>query len=133
MKRRELFPNLPRSLVSLFQSVTNGLPWSEATNVLEDAIPYIHVLWIVYIGFTVFAINNVITGMFVNQAERCCFEDERNLMQEERDRRENMLATFRGILHKSDEKGLGKITREAMEGALSSYETQRLFRKFDID
>jgi len=131
--RLQFFPNLPRALVTLFQSITGGVEWGPISAALEDIIPYMGVFWVLCIGFVVFAIGNVVTGIFVQQAERVGMDDERNVMMEEKDMRELMVTNMRGLFHKADTHGKGVLTREKLFDVLELPETKRYLWKFDID
>lgn len=131
--RKELFPNMPRCLYTLYKSITWGLHWDTASSALEDVLPYMAVVWVLFIGVTVFAIANVVTGMFVQQAERVGLDDERDVLMEEKDLREVVVADVRTLLFKSDVDNTGLVTRKRLEDCLQSKQARRFLRKFDID
>jgi hypothetical protein len=57
------------SCLTLFQAVTGGLDWREVLKPLvDDVSPYIALPFCFYIAFTVLAMLNVITGIFVESA-----------------------------------------------------------------
>merc|ERR1712048_102546 len=83
-------------------------------------------------GFTVFAFNNTVTGIFVDQAMRASEEDHRNVMLEERDQRDNMLAEVRQAFHIASA-GKNYINRKMMVKATSENGVKKFLKRFDID
>ena len=66
-KLAEMWGSLDRSMLTLYQIVTEGIHWGETMEPLEG-IPMITVMFVMYVAFAVFALMNVVTGVFVNKA-----------------------------------------------------------------
>eukprot|EP00929_Paragymnodinium_shiwhaense_P018524 TRINITY_DN12934_c0_g2_i1.p1 TRINITY_DN12934_c0_g2~~TRINITY_DN12934_c0_g2_i1.p1 ORF type:complete len:602 (-),score=91.16 TRINITY_DN12934_c0_g2_i1:389-2194(-) len=62
--------SLTRSMLSLFEAVCGGCDWDSLVRPLSEVSPLFVLLFVMYIAFTVFAIMNVITGIFVDSAIR---------------------------------------------------------------
>eukprot|EP00933_Yihiella_yeosuensis_P033327 TRINITY_DN27057_c0_g1_i1.p1 TRINITY_DN27057_c0_g1~~TRINITY_DN27057_c0_g1_i1.p1 ORF type:complete len:831 (+),score=115.06 TRINITY_DN27057_c0_g1_i1:283-2775(+) len=63
------YGSLGRTLLTLFQCITNGVDWGEALAPLMDQIsPVMGVFFCMYIAFAVLAMLNVITGVFVESS-----------------------------------------------------------------
>lgn len=71
----EYYGSLGRSILSLFQSITNGVSWKELCDPLAKHTPIIVVLWSTYIAFAMLAMLNVITGVFVESAMASASEE----------------------------------------------------------
>jgi voltage-gated sodium channel len=66
---REYFTSVPDSCLVLFQTMTNGVDWRQVVVPLTDHIsPALAVVYSIYVAFTMFAMLNVITGVFVESA-----------------------------------------------------------------
>jgi len=133
MVRRKFFPNLGRSLITLFMATTGGVPWFEASNALEEVIPWINAIWITYIAIVAYAITNTITGIFVDQAIKISLEDTRNMQEEEAGRRNVMMAEFRGKAFAADVEGTGMLDRSAIDKICKSPDINRVMKEFDIE
>eukprot|EP00913_Durusdinium_trenchii_P034790 g32544.t1 len=59
---------VPDSMLTLFMSITGGLSWEDALSPLRNASPVAVIFMVVYIVMTVFAVLNVVTGVFCNTA-----------------------------------------------------------------
>eukprot|EP00747_Dinoflagellata_sp_TGD_P055919 gnl/TRDRNA2_/TRDRNA2_149807_c3_seq1.p1 gnl/TRDRNA2_/TRDRNA2_149807_c3~~gnl/TRDRNA2_/TRDRNA2_149807_c3_seq1.p1 ORF type:complete len:321 (+),score=61.97 gnl/TRDRNA2_/TRDRNA2_149807_c3_seq1:117-965(+) len=83
--------------LSLFQAITGGVDWHELMNPIINNISPIQALpFIVYIAFSVLALLNIVTGVFVESALISAKEDK------ERDMRQRMLEMFlKGDVDKS--------------------------------
>merc|ERR1712190_567509 len=65
----QYFNSVPRSVLSLYQSMTGGTDWNEVLEPLETHIsPWLSILFSIYIAFAVLAMMNVVTGVFVESA-----------------------------------------------------------------
>jgi len=68
---------LDRSMLTLFESITGGLSWDEAVRPLHHHVsPVMAYVFCAYIAFCLFAVLNVVTGVFVNQASVQAQEDK---------------------------------------------------------
>eukprot|EP00929_Paragymnodinium_shiwhaense_P007858 TRINITY_DN111776_c0_g1_i1.p1 TRINITY_DN111776_c0_g1~~TRINITY_DN111776_c0_g1_i1.p1 ORF type:complete len:781 (-),score=144.87 TRINITY_DN111776_c0_g1_i1:141-2483(-) len=131
--RTKYFPNLVRCLLTLFQSVTGGLEWSQASLALEEVTPWIPVVWVLFMASVCFAIGNTVTGFFVDHAIKCAQDDARNVMLEESEEREVMIAEVRQSFYKVDTEGHGVITRSKLGVVLAQPKMARCLKRYDID
>eukprot|EP00913_Durusdinium_trenchii_P034308 g32100.t1 len=60
---REHFLDLERSIMTLFQSICNGIAWGEVADKLNELSRIWGYLYVTYIAFCLFAVLNVMTGM----------------------------------------------------------------------
>eukprot|EP00928_Gymnodinium_smaydae_P093483 TRINITY_DN7768_c0_g3_i1.p1 TRINITY_DN7768_c0_g3~~TRINITY_DN7768_c0_g3_i1.p1 ORF type:complete len:663 (+),score=132.78 TRINITY_DN7768_c0_g3_i1:157-2145(+) len=62
------FGSLPATALSLFKTMSGGLAWSIISDTLMEVSLGYGILFLLYIGFAVFGILNVVTGVFVESA-----------------------------------------------------------------
>merc|ERR550537_583520 len=63
------YGSLDRSMLSLFWSISGGLSWNEAmVPLMNHQLLWPANLFVVYIAAMVFAVLNILTGVFVNSA-----------------------------------------------------------------
>lgn len=73
------FGNLMTSGMSLYKAITGGIDWEELSDPLMDYIsPWLGLLVVCYIGFSVLVVLNLVTGLFVDGALKLSREDKEN-------------------------------------------------------
>merc|ERR1712079_876567 len=60
--------SLFKSMFTLFQSIAGGISWKEAVSPLADINAFWVFCFVVFISFTIFAVLNVVTGVFCQSA-----------------------------------------------------------------
>merc|ERR1712187_728732 len=58
------YGDVPRSVFTLFLSISNGVGWVEVVEPLGKVGSIWAILFVVFISFTYFAVLNVVTGVF---------------------------------------------------------------------
>jgi len=72
---------LSRTALTLFEAIAGGVSWDEAVKpVISDVSPFMGVVFCCYILGVVFAMMNVVTGVFVEQAIRTAQQDKDQYM-----------------------------------------------------
>jgi len=63
------FGNLSRTILTMFESIVGGVSWDEVAQLLIiNVSPIMGGIFCLYIGFCIFAMLNVVTGVFVDKA-----------------------------------------------------------------
>jgi hypothetical protein len=63
-------------MYTLFQAISGGINWREAAKVLLT-IHWSYAIWMsMFVSFCVFAVLNIVTGVFVGTAMQCAQEDQ---------------------------------------------------------
>merc|ERR1712217_848525 len=71
------FGRIYLSLLTLFECITGGLDWGEvAASLMKEISPVLGFVFCFYIAFCLFAILNIITGVFVQKAQAQAQEDK---------------------------------------------------------
>lgn len=76
-----LFGDLQLSIHTLFMSIAGGLSWVEATNALQRISWCWVYLFCSYVAFSLFAVLNVMTGVFCNSAIKGAEKDQEMAVQ----------------------------------------------------
>jgi len=80
----DYFGSLAGTMLALFQAVTDGQEWREMLKpLMSDISPWMAVPFCMYIAFTVFALLNILTGIFVDSALQNGQEEKRRFLLQE--------------------------------------------------
>eukprot|EP00913_Durusdinium_trenchii_P023613 g22185.t1 len=71
-----IFGGVSESMLTLFLTVSGGMDWRDALMPLRRVSPVAAVALVMYILLTVFAVVNVVTGVFVNTAIETAMNDK---------------------------------------------------------
>eukprot|EP00930_Biecheleria_cincta_P001269 TRINITY_DN10240_c0_g1_i1.p1 TRINITY_DN10240_c0_g1~~TRINITY_DN10240_c0_g1_i1.p1 ORF type:complete len:585 (+),score=121.02 TRINITY_DN10240_c0_g1_i1:104-1858(+) len=73
----ELYGNLQASMISLYMIISEGIHWGELCDPLAENIsPMMRIVFVVFVGFMLFAMMNIITACFVDNAMRIAAKAE---------------------------------------------------------
>lgn len=107
----QYFGGLASSMLSLFQAMSGGIDWNDLCDPLVTHIaPVQGLVFTFYIAFTVLALTNVVTGVFVEGALKSAKEEEEEIMVE------GLHYLFTG----TDTENTGRITTEQFRGIFTS-------------
>lgn len=132
------YGSIDRSMLALFMSISGGLSWGDAMFPLRDwHFNSLQVIFVLYVASMVFAVLNVLTGVFVNSASSAAAEEKEK----------TILATLRGIFSDVDKDGSGNLSADEFDELLTHKdmgiclqsldippsEAHHLFALFDVD
>jgi hypothetical protein len=125
---------LPRSMLTLYKSISGGISWHEVITPLADVDSWLVGLFLVFISFTVFAVLNVITGVFCEAAMEGARQDHEMMVQqhlkEKQTFTENMYEAF-SIDSKEPESLV--LTYGEFEAVLSDPKTKNFLSAIQLD
>eukprot|EP00930_Biecheleria_cincta_P069943 TRINITY_DN57615_c0_g1_i1.p1 TRINITY_DN57615_c0_g1~~TRINITY_DN57615_c0_g1_i1.p1 ORF type:complete len:612 (+),score=109.33 TRINITY_DN57615_c0_g1_i1:52-1836(+) len=119
----ELYGNVPDTMLSLFQIMTGGLDWHDALEPLrKDVSPLLIPCFVVWVSFATFALLNVITGLFLNAAQRTAEDDKKRLMVDQ----------MRRNFEQCDTDGSGGVSLEELERHLRDADFVMYLKAIDL-
>lgn len=80
---RKHFGTLGRSILSLYESMCGGISWGELYDALGELPAIFSFIFIIFISLAIFAVVNVVTGVFLESALQVSQQDKDALIQEE--------------------------------------------------
>jgi hypothetical protein len=131
--RRRYFSDLPRALMTLYQCTTFGLHWGTVSTALEQVIPWMGIIWMMYMGFVVFAFQNTVMGMCVDQAIKSAQDDVRNVNLEEHEMQEAAQVQLRQMLLAADPEGRGFVGSRHFRKLMENAECLSILKECDVD
>lgn len=116
------FGGLALSMMSLYQAMSGGVDWTDlSTPLIHDISAFQGVIIALYIGFTVLALTNVVTGVFVEGALKSAEQEEEAVM----------LETLRQMMKKDGTNGM--LSRDNFEQLLHEPGMVAYLRSISVD
>eukprot|EP00928_Gymnodinium_smaydae_P051481 TRINITY_DN3502_c1_g1_i1.p1 TRINITY_DN3502_c1_g1~~TRINITY_DN3502_c1_g1_i1.p1 ORF type:complete len:586 (+),score=107.85 TRINITY_DN3502_c1_g1_i1:64-1821(+) len=130
---REYYGSLWKALYTLFQTVTGGIDWQNAADSLL-AIGYHPIaLYIFYVALTTFAVLNVVTGVFVENATKNAQRDRELAIQEKLQHRQTYIKDVLSVFTEADSDNSGQVTWEEFQEHLQDKRVQAFFSYLELD
>eukprot|EP00929_Paragymnodinium_shiwhaense_P093660 TRINITY_DN53887_c0_g1_i3.p1 TRINITY_DN53887_c0_g1~~TRINITY_DN53887_c0_g1_i3.p1 ORF type:complete len:490 (-),score=73.48 TRINITY_DN53887_c0_g1_i3:323-1792(-) len=124
---------VPKSMWALFMSISGGISWHEVVEPLQGVWPPLVLLFGLYVTFTLFAMLNVITGVFCESAMAAARADAEHVCQEHLLHKNAYLQNVKSVFDKIGQVGAEGITFHDLEEFLSDETAAGFFAALDID
>ncbi|CAK9069102.1 unnamed protein product [Durusdinium trenchii] len=105
------FGSVGASMLSLYLSVTGGNDWSMYYAVMVQIGSFYPAVFLSYTFFFIFALFNILTGVFVERAVAASLPDREELISEERKKLLKQVEELRALFKDLDTDASGKITK----------------------
>lgn len=119
----EYFGSLSRSILTLYQAIAGGIDWDSVVTPLMAISPWLGVAFSFYVAFSVLALMNTITGVFVENA----------LAIGKRDKDSYTVNYLRSLFQAMDEDEDGAITWDDFRSGLERKDMTELFKAIELD
>eukprot|EP00930_Biecheleria_cincta_P034132 TRINITY_DN23608_c0_g1_i2.p1 TRINITY_DN23608_c0_g1~~TRINITY_DN23608_c0_g1_i2.p1 ORF type:complete len:620 (+),score=123.57 TRINITY_DN23608_c0_g1_i2:31-1860(+) len=118
------YSNLFTCMFHLFQALTGGIDWNEmVVPMMEHVTPLLGLVYALYVMFSLLAVMNVITGIFVSTAMKAAKDDQDKIG----------IAFLEELFDKMDERKTGKVGWDDFQKHLNTMHMQELFKSIDLD
>eukprot|EP00931_Biecheleriopsis_adriatica_P060636 TRINITY_DN36429_c0_g1_i1.p1 TRINITY_DN36429_c0_g1~~TRINITY_DN36429_c0_g1_i1.p1 ORF type:complete len:633 (+),score=160.07 TRINITY_DN36429_c0_g1_i1:136-2034(+) len=118
------FDSLGTAIMSLWQCISGGMDWADmSTLTSKDVSPWMSVLFTVYIAFSMLAMMNVITGIFVDNASTYA----------QQDRDAYVVKHVVNLFKKAELNKDGDLSWDTFASKLATKELQEFFKAVDVD
>jgi len=121
------------TMFTLFQSICGGLSWDDAMRPLQEVSKEFSWLFAAYIGFTYFAVLNVVTGVFCNSAIESAQHTPEVIGQNLIANRLMYLENLEKLFHSIDEDENAVITFNEFEKVFTSPENRAILAALGIE
>jgi len=143
----DMFGSLVLSCYSLFQAVSGGISW----HAVADPLTKVHwsngIVFTFFVFFTLFAMMNIITGIFVDSAINCAHNDNEEVIQEQMHNENSHMRQLQLLFERLDVRETGMLSLEEFTEQLKNprvraqlsilgidiHEAQGIFKLLDID
>lgn len=124
---------LPRSMFTLFKSITGGISWDEIADPLSD-LSWVWVgIFTAYICFCFLAVLNVVTGVFCQTAIQTAQQNEDLIVQAQMRNKKMYIERIKRMFDEIDSDGSGFITMKEFEEHLQKGTIEAVFSSLSID
>mmetsp|Transcript_54480 Transcript_54480/g.122913 ORF Transcript_54480/g.122913 Transcript_54480/m.122913 type:complete len:248 (-) Transcript_54480:132-875(-) len=130
---RDFFGTLDRSFLSLFMAMSGGNDWAVFYEALEHLPIQYRIIFLLYISFALFAVVNIVTGIFVETAMQSNAQDRDVTVHEEMENKKNYLRSMRDIFEAMDEDDTGSVSLEEFESKLADERVIAYFNALKLD
>jgi voltage-gated sodium channel len=120
----KFWSTLTRSVFSLFEAITGGVDWDDVCRPLIETVGVVvGLLFCIYILFTVLAMLNVVTGVFIDSV----------MSNATKAKEQATISHVQHLFHRLDMQHQGEITWDMFETCLQEKEMQEFFKTIDVD
>jgi len=130
---RVFFGSLDRSVLSLFEAMAGGISWGELLDALQPLHFSYSALFLVFISFSIFAVVNIVTGVFVDSALQTAQQDRESIIQEEMQSKESYMKSMQHVFEEMDANGNGFISLSEFEAAIEDERMVAYFNALGLD
>jgi len=118
-KINEMFGTLSRAMYTLFLVVSNGRSWGEISDILFEYGRVHVIVFFAYIFFTIYAMTNVITATFVEDAVSSAQKDQQDMSLATLGARRETFRRLHAIFEEGDANSDGALSYEELKQHLS--------------
>mmetsp|Transcript_21577 Transcript_21577/g.61105 ORF Transcript_21577/g.61105 Transcript_21577/m.61105 type:complete len:575 (-) Transcript_21577:311-2035(-) len=127
------FATIDRSLLSLFMAMSGGNDWAVYYDALDVLPAQYRLLFLLFIAFSLFAVVNIVTGVFVESAMQSNSADRDIIVHEELEAKKTYLKSMREVFDEMDEDDTGCISMEEFEKKLDDERVRAYFNALKLD
>merc|ERR1711976_330623 len=120
-------------MYTLLKCVSNGEDWGKPGALVGELGPVYSFAFLVFICFTIFAMLNVVTGFFCEQAAASAAADRDDAVLEQLRDKEVYIMQFKDIFAEIDADGDGTMTYNELNNHIEDEKLQAYFAHLQID
>lgn len=130
---RRYFGSVPLSILNLFAAISDGISWTLMSAPLYDAGWLWLSLFVSYIALATFAVLNVVTGVFCQNAIESASLDQEMVIEAQLKSKKMYTDQVRTLFHLMDEDQSGELSAHAFEEHINEPQVAAYFRALDMD
>lgn len=124
--------DVPTSMLTLFASISGGLDWESAIQALMEVSGWAVALVLCYVTIAVFAVLNVVIGVFCNTAIENAASDKELASIKQVYTKQNQVQTLKKIFYEIDAAGTNEVSIEDLEEAMTHGELSSFLESMGI-
>jgi len=121
------------SMVTLFMAITGGDDWSNLAGSLRETGEGYYFIFLVFVCVLFFAVLNIVTGIFLQNAEKASQHDLANVARENDKRQKLDQRHLKQLFQEMDKNNSGSINAAEFAEALENKAVHNYFKMLHID
>jgi len=121
------------SILSLYAAMSGGISWVELFHALTPLGPMYLSIFLFYTCFSIFAVGNIITGIFVDSAMHSSKNDQDSVVDEEMQKLEEYVSSIYKVFMDLDQDASGTIAVTEFEQLVKSDEMAAYFNALGLE
>eukprot|EP00929_Paragymnodinium_shiwhaense_P087156 TRINITY_DN47436_c0_g1_i1.p1 TRINITY_DN47436_c0_g1~~TRINITY_DN47436_c0_g1_i1.p1 ORF type:complete len:783 (+),score=171.38 TRINITY_DN47436_c0_g1_i1:54-2402(+) len=131
---RRYFGTLQRTVMTLYQSISGGVDWSEPYNQLDlKGLGGETFFFLFFITFSIFALLNVVAAVFVEHTMQRSQKDRDFVMEAELESKREIIEKLISVFEEIDEDGNGYVSMEVFEEKVKDKQILTYFSALGLD
>lgn len=130
---RKYFGSLSAAVMSLFMAMSGGVDWADILVSLEPLPIEYTVLFVGFIVFSILALLNVVTAVFVNTAMQRSQNDRELVVSQEMEGKSELINIIQQVFVELDKDGNGCLRLEEFEAHIEDETIMAYLRSREID
>mmetsp|Transcript_118147 Transcript_118147/g.214876 ORF Transcript_118147/g.214876 Transcript_118147/m.214876 type:complete len:675 (-) Transcript_118147:38-2062(-) len=132
-KMLKFFGSLHQSIYTLFMVISSGISWMEPADELIS-VHWSFAIWMsLYVAFVMFAVLNIVTGIFIESALKSAQDDQDVVIQEEMVHEDSLAQGFLEVFQRCDDDKSGYIDAEEFDLHLSDHRVRAFLHHLGLD
>jgi len=127
------YGNIGRSILSLYLGTTGGADWGELAGPLAHVSGFLPALFGLYVAFLVIGVLNIVTGLFVQAANKAAEEDHYTAVQVQLEDQDSSMDALRKVFLAFDVDKSGFLSAEEFSLHIKDKNVMAYFACLDID
>eukprot|EP00930_Biecheleria_cincta_P039029 TRINITY_DN26839_c0_g1_i1.p1 TRINITY_DN26839_c0_g1~~TRINITY_DN26839_c0_g1_i1.p1 ORF type:complete len:632 (+),score=107.81 TRINITY_DN26839_c0_g1_i1:54-1949(+) len=129
----EFWGDLSTSMLTLLKTVTNGVSWHDSVKPLHSVGVIWVFIYVCYVIFMMFAVLNVVTGVFCQSAIESAAADKEMATLAQLQNRRLYMDSIKKLFQEIDEDGSNEITIDELEQKLEEEAMKAFFDSINVD
>jgi len=126
------FGSVPRTMLTLVQAVLGGFSWADISDKLKELHWAYELLFFTFEAFSVLALLNVVTGVFVDGAMRSAANDRDLVIQDQMSQDSTYMKELRKLFMEADVDRTGCVSLQEFLDYVQDERVQSYLRSLDI-
>eukprot|EP00437_Effrenium_voratum_P019859 CAMPEP_0181459630 /NCGR_PEP_ID=MMETSP1110-20121109/32924_1 /TAXON_ID=174948 /ORGANISM="Symbiodinium sp., Strain CCMP421" /LENGTH=566 /DNA_ID=CAMNT_0023584155 /DNA_START=44 /DNA_END=1744 /DNA_ORIENTATION=+ len=124
--------SISESMLTLYMAISGGVSWIEPLQPLREVSELAVFCLLLYVVLTVFAVLNVVTGVFCHTAIESATADKEIVVMSQMQKQAAQVSALREMFKEMDKDGSGVVSVEELKGALGSEKVSSFLESMDI-
>lgn len=122
-----------RSMLSLHRAISGGEDWGDVGEALKAVGEHYYIVFLFFVSFIIFAVLNILTGIFLEQAVKVSERDHSTIAHETKEQEQEDLHDLKSLFREVDVDDSGTITLNEFTNSLQNSNVNTYLKKLNID